>query len=420
MKDRRSCLLFSRISISLAVYPYLGVESVTVLALEAKNAAELRLPAKYIATFTLLLYMFSVIGFVLAVKWTNPYLPRYYNQWTGHADTVAVSFAGHAVRRDTSTGNATAGNLVAKTLPTLALEQGHMKSFAGVVNGFLLYSALSTANSAFFVACRTLAGLAQNSQEGTDASFFVRFFAKLSYVDNQGVPRRAVFATMIFAWAPFLSVRPNWAAGDVQQVLFSIGSTTCVLVWASQALAFLFYYYGLRKHYHKLRGSYAKYDRWAELQGPHRDSLSLLRQPRLAWFSLISSILIVLVFAGLGLIERQNATLKAANFYLGPGIGVLMYLILKVYRGGRIIPSFAVPDWQEFKTTLDNLEEMSRHGVEDQTYEMHGQAPPIYSPEAGPEAEQTSPHRDGTERHHTEQSQAEKGEDSEPARDSST
>jgi yeast amino acid transporter len=50
------------IAIPLAVFAYVGVELVTVTAFEAKNPADLRLPAKNIAYVVLIIYALTIGG----------------------------------------------------------------------------------------------------------------------------------------------------------------------------------------------------------------------------------------------------------------------------------------------------------------------------------------------------------------------
>ena len=288
-------------------------------ALEAKDPRELKLAAKNVAWITLVLYMFNIIGFVLNVSWTSPYLARYYDQWGGD-NSEPVNLVGHQLGSRQSQTDPRLNNQLTKALPIFALEQSRMNHFGDVINGFLLYSALSTANSALFVASRTCHGLAQSLQDDAP-SLLIRWLASLSHVSADKVPQRAVFASFILSWVPMLSLGSSFTAKSVQQVLFSVGSTTCVLVWASQSLAFLRYYYALRYHKRELKGRYSKYDPW-DRHDAARETHSHFGgwQPGLVWFSLFASVIIVLGFAGAGLASRQHQVLKALNFYLGPGI----------------------------------------------------------------------------------------------------
>ncbi|KAF2233402.1 hypothetical protein EV356DRAFT_503739 [Viridothelium virens] len=344
------------IAISLAVYPYIGVEAVTVTALEARDPRQVKFAAKNIAWITLLLYMFNIIGFVLNVQWTNPYLPRYYDQWGGD-NSEPVSLVGNEVQRRQSPTSPTLTHQMTKALPVIALEQTQKRHFADAINGFLLYSALSTANSALFVASRICHGLAQGLQDDAD-SIVIKWLASLSHVGADKIPRRAVFASWILSWVPLLSLGSSFTAKSVQQVLFSAGSTTCVLVWASQSLAFLRYYYALRDHSKELTGSrYSRYRRW-ERMGAAKETCSHLGhwQPGLAWLSLLASVAIVLGFAGAGLVSDQHLVLKALNIYLGPGTGLIIFIVLKCFRFARGEIGLAkINDWDSLRDTLDRL-----------------------------------------------------------------
>ncbi|EOD43106.1 putative amino acid transporter protein [Neofusicoccum parvum UCRNP2] len=288
-----------KLAIGNAVYPYIGIEAVTITAFEARNPRELKMPAKNVAYIVTLIYLFSVLGFALNVEWGCDKLKQYYQQ---HFTTLHRSTSCHPddvlSRRDSSSDNSTLSNQF--TLPTIAVDQTQTKAevtFSSFINVCLLYSALSTANSALFTASRTLYGLGQSTQvDSLSWKRATRFLATFGETNAFGVPARAIAASMSLAWVPLLSL--DGGAQDTQQVLISIGSTSCVLVWASQSLAFVRYHAWLWRHRRRLVGPYARYDRW------ERSDLSSwlgFWQPALAWLSLVGCVLVVLVFASAGL-----------------------------------------------------------------------------------------------------------------------
>ncbi|KAL1629102.1 hypothetical protein SLS56_005656 [Neofusicoccum ribis] len=358
VKNRASAVV---LAIGNAVYPYIGIEAVTITAFEARNPRELKMPAKNVAYIVTLIYLFSVLGFALNVEWGCDKLTQYYQQ---HFTTLHRSTSCHPddvlSRRDSRSDNSTLSNQF--TLPTIAIDQTQTKAevtFSSFINVCLLYSALSTANSALFTASRTLYGLGQSTQvDSLSWKRATRFLATFGETNAFGVPARAIAASMSLAWVPLLSL--DGGAQDTQQVLISIGSTSCVLVWASQSLAFVRYHAWLWRHRRRLVGPYARYDRW------ERSDLSSwlgFWQPALAWLSLVGCVLVVLVFASAGLWNGEGKLgLKALNIYLGPFILLVMFVILKLLRrpwkrgwGERWV---VLGDWEQLRDTLDALNDL--------------------------------------------------------------
>ncbi|KAK7713163.1 hypothetical protein SLS57_007494 [Botryosphaeria dothidea] len=355
------------LAIGNAVYPYIGIEAVTITAFEARNPRELKFPAKNIAYIVTLIYLFSVLGFALNVEWSCDKLTPYYQQafTSKHGWPYSCHPSGDLSRRtlpnnaSTDTSGSTYSNNF--TLPTIAIDQTQTSTkvpFSSVINVCLLYSALSTANSALFTASRALYGLGQSVQ--VDARRWrrpTRALAKLGETTAFGVPAWAIAASMSFAWVPLLSL--DGGAQDTQQVLISIGSTSCVLVWASQSLAFIRYHRWLWRHRRRLVGpTYARYDRWERT-----DLSSWLGawQPALAWASLVCCVLVVLVFASAGLWNGQgNMRLKALNIYLGPFVLLVLFLLLKLlsWKRGWSERWVVLGDWEQLKNTLDTLNDM--------------------------------------------------------------
>ncbi|KAF2140221.1 uncharacterized protein K452DRAFT_319754 [Aplosporella prunicola CBS 121167] len=354
------------LAISIAVYPYIGIEGITMTAFEARDTKALKRPARLITIIVTITYLLSVLGFVLNVNWTNPYLPRYYNQWdpwknpefncTGTVTTPHLTRSTNEANRNHERPGLGSSSVSSNhTLPIIAIEQTGQKHYADFINGCLLYSALSTANTALFIASRTLYGLGQSAQQDSPSAL-VRFVARFGRVDREGVPQWAVWGSFVFAWVPLLSFGSESGAQRVQQVLTYIGSTSCVLVWAPQSWAYIRYHKWLDNHRDRLKGPrYGVYDPLLRAQYS-----GLLRswQPAIAWFSMLACIIIVLGFAGAGMAKKKEILLKALDIYLGPGLCFVLFLVLKFLRWrSRIDGSGWVKlgDWEELKEELDHL-----------------------------------------------------------------
>ncbi|KAL9044577.1 MAG: hypothetical protein Q9214_002298 [Letrouitia sp. 1 TL-2023] len=147
----------------------------TVTAYEARDLRSLRRPSQYIAYFILALYLFCAIGEFLNVEWTNTALPsKYVNAITNGTEIQGSS---------TQIGS---GAIIV----VAAFETGH-KKIAGLLNGCMIFSALSAANSALYVASRVLYGMTRSI--GPRSRFAI--FRGLGSVWNKtGVPVRAFFS----------------------------------------------------------------------------------------------------------------------------------------------------------------------------------------------------------------------------------
>ncbi|KAF2089024.1 hypothetical protein K490DRAFT_64235 [Saccharata proteae CBS 121410] len=355
------------ISVNLAIWPYIGVEAITVTAYEALNPRELKGPAKNIAWIVTVIYAFSVLGSVLDVQWTNGYLPRYYDQ--GPRSGNNITCLNYHINRGTDSSGTTSSESgspsnATHSIPVIAIDQAGISGYGSVVNGFLLYCALSTANSALFVASRTLYGLGQRLNDKSE-SRIVRSIARFGKVNEFGVPHYAILASMVFAWVPLLSLSNGSHARDTQQILINVGSTSCVLVWASQSWAFIRYDKWLRKWVMKLSSEeYQRYNRFTR-----SDFSSLLGptslQPLLAWLSLFLSVFIVLVLGSAGMWNHQNLAVKALNIYLGPLLCLVLFVALKISEGRDWKKGWVrLGEWNELRDTLDELTDMVSPAVQ--------------------------------------------------------
>lgn len=339
----KACL----IGISLAVFPYIGIESITVTAFEAKSPQKsLRFAAKNLAYFVTGLYLISVVAFTLNVEWFNRSLAQYFNQSLvevgnpsslGHTPSIYFDLDSKPVR--------------SQSLPVIAIQQAGMKFLPGFVTGCLVYSALSAANSALYIASRTMYGLAQ-SLDPDSASAIVRILSRIGTVTpDTRVPGWALVLSCSFLWLPFIPLGNDYTRGELQQILISIGSTSCVLVWASQCLAFIRYHSWRKMHKDYLRED--QYLRYHPTLNPGSRSWFAYWQPLPAWIGLIGCILVVLVFASVGLYNGKQLRLKAFVIYLGPALLLCMFIFLKLINRRKWVVS---GDWPALRNTFIGLE----------------------------------------------------------------
>jgi len=143
-----------------------------------------------------------------------------------------------------------------------------------VFNAFLLFTALTCAMTNLYVASRSLFGLASRLNRGSSQPLVLRLLAWFGKTNRHKVPMRAmIFSSLAFAWVPFLNLAdkkegvsapleasacaaPGNATlcGDTGgitifvEVLGSMGTVGVFIVWACECLAFLRFYYCLKRH----------------------------------------------------------------------------------------------------------------------------------------------------------------------------
>ena len=189
-------------------YGFLGVESVTVAAFEARNPRSLRASAKWIAYVITSLFLLCGIGEILNIYWQDLQLPEL------------------VVKRNTIGPRDGAKSGAHYSLLVLAAQEAGHKHAAGVWNGFLILSSLSAANTCLYVASRTLYGLCRDLPQD-QKSRLRRWAAKLGALDPRTrVPFWALIAsTLVFFWLPFLHLQKGASAQNVRSALHSPSRT---------------------------------------------------------------------------------------------------------------------------------------------------------------------------------------------------
>ena len=182
----------SSIALPIAAYAFLGVEIIAVTAFEAGNPKALRFPAKWIAYVVLALEFSVVLGEILNIAWTDPLLPQLEGQpditGTGHSRAVFI----------------------------LAALKAKIPGLPSFLTGCIIMSVLSAANTALYVASRTLFGLARKI-EPTHHLWLMRWLSKLGTTTSiTRVPAWSLLISLVsFCWLPLLHAKYGYT---VQQV----------------------------------------------------------------------------------------------------------------------------------------------------------------------------------------------------------
>lgn len=169
----------------------MGVEMISVTAFEARDLRALRMPSQIIAYFVVAIYFLLAIGELLNVEWVNTSLPPIYGGINGTSVETSRSSA----------------------VIVIAAVQAGYKHMPGLLNGFMIFSALSASNTSLYVASRTLYGMTRTINPWGWCSFLKELG---SVWHKTGVPMWALFGSFIaFLWLPFLQLKRGYAIAEV-------------------------------------------------------------------------------------------------------------------------------------------------------------------------------------------------------------
>lgn len=221
-------------------FSYIGIEACVLAAFEARPPKSIAWPSRTIHLVTFLLYLLCTIAIALNVPWDHVNLPRLKDP------------------RDTSSGTqmgAPLSTLASKSAVIIGVFEAEGPHAAGIVNGFLLFSILSAANTSVYFGSRILYGLTYRSRGRNVIS---RQFLQIGKVWKiTWVPAMALFSSVVaFYWLPWLRLEESVPIDDVSpqlvtheialtsacqkvaKILSDTASISCLVVWASLCLAF--------------------------------------------------------------------------------------------------------------------------------------------------------------------------------------
>jgi amino acid transporter len=212
-------------SLSIASFAYVGVEITAASALEARVVKEkasvqprmigrtVKFSAVYISFFAAIIYVLAGVLVTLNMPWNHPKLPRM--SWVPpnpEFETTTSAFV-------------------------LAAELSAIPDLASVINVFLMFTALSSANTNLYVASRTLFSLTRSLNGGPGQPWYTRCLAYFGKTNNRKVPLRALVASCIFLWVPFVALAEH--NDTALETLSQIGSISVIIVWACECWAYI-------------------------------------------------------------------------------------------------------------------------------------------------------------------------------------
>jgi len=223
-------------SLSIAAFAYVGVETVAAFALEARVPRErnpskprmigrtVKFSAVYISFLAGVVYVLAGVLVTLNITWDDPRLPRM--SWaTPHRD--------HAEGGKDSTTSAF----------VLAAQYSKISGLAGTLNVFLMFTALAGANTNLYIASRTLFSLTRSLDGGRGQRWYVRILAYFGKTNHRKVPLRALIASCVFVWIPLITLADkkgqDTSISTILDVLSKMGSTGVIIVWACECWAYI-------------------------------------------------------------------------------------------------------------------------------------------------------------------------------------
>lgn len=224
-------------SLSIAAFAYVGVEITAASALEARVPKEkslarskaigktVKFSAVYISFLGSLMYILAGVLVALNLRWDDPRLPRM--SW---------------VTLDNTNGTNDSDGTTASAFVIVA-EDSDIPGLAGTLNFFLMFTALTCANTNLYVASRTLFSLTRSLDGGAGQPWYTRFLAYFGKTNHRKVPLRALVASCVFTWVPFLYLAsangPDTDIGTILDVLSEMGSVGVIIVWACECWAYI-------------------------------------------------------------------------------------------------------------------------------------------------------------------------------------
>ncbi|KAI1126465.1 amino acid permease/ SLC12A domain-containing protein [Nemania abortiva] len=334
-------------AISTAVFAFIGIEVVAACALEAKppvsnttitSSNDSRTTVMSSKTRFSLIYFSLIVGAAYTVSgllttFNVPHdacdLPHL--SWLSYSGPYNIPYSG----RNTSSAF------------VLAAELHNSKALASTFNFFLVFTALSSAQTNLYVASRALYGLA--TQLRRSEAKFLEILSFLGETNGRGVPVRAVVVSALaFIWIPFLQLQgynqtPDNSDQDNNNIvsagissfidiLSQLGSVGVIIVWACECLAFLSYRHYLKKHGDYLKDNDPNYvDRKDHTKYPYRSHF----QPIVGSLAFAGCLFILLVLDSAALYHGFHIE-PFLSQYLAVIIFAALWALLKVYRRRKL------------------------------------------------------------------------------------
>lgn len=185
--------------IPIAAYAFVGVEIVSAVAVEARHPRDLHNAANYIAPFTTVIYLLLVLMFGFDVYWKNAKLPSFYEiRPTQNQNT--------RYRRDSAyTPSSTSNSSIDYPVVVIAALHAGIERLPSFLVGASLFAAVSAANTALYVASRSLYGVTKDLEWNSD-NLLERLMSHFGITNDNNVPHWAIVTSAVAfgSWIPAL------------------------------------------------------------------------------------------------------------------------------------------------------------------------------------------------------------------------
>ncbi|RYP90934.1 hypothetical protein DL770_002939 [Monosporascus sp. CRB-9-2] len=216
-------------------------------------------------------------------------------------------------------------------------ELSEIPGLAHVFNFFLVFTALTCAMTNLYVASRSLFGLTSRLDDSRGQPWFLRALAWLGKTNKHKVPMRAMITSALaFVWVPFLRLEGGEASNNISsfiEVLGTMASNGVIIVWACECVAFLRFYYCIKRHRSILQERRVpQVRRWIyeDRDYPYRSHL----QPFTGYMALIGCLFLLLVCNGAFLWNGPHPE-PFLSSYLIVIIFLGLWILLKFIRDAR-------------------------------------------------------------------------------------
>ncbi|KAH8744636.1 amino acid permease-domain-containing protein [Hyaloscypha finlandica] len=324
-------------SFRIAAFAFVGIEITAATALEAKASTRqvahgvpeedqampvetkrvvpitrLKRPATKIPIVVGCVYILAAFMIALGVDSTDPCLPA--QPWT----------------LPTATPVATCSSTKSNSAFVFAAQSVNWKHFPDVITAFIVFTAFSAANTQLYVGSRTLFSLARTSHSA---------WGKLGRTTRTRlVPLSAVLATSILIPFPFLSYLSKSPKEVIFDVLNTTSSLLCVIVWLCECIAFIRFFYCMKRHQVKLNDEPIStfdppFDRF--FRGTRKYpwvSHGQSSHPFMTFFAL-GGCLFILIIANFACLWSGFDWRPFLSSFLAPILFVLVFFYLKLRRG---------------------------------------------------------------------------------------
>lgn len=298
-------------AISLAVFPFVGIETITTISFETYRPSEdLAMPVKRIPWILALFYL--VVSIFCSVN-----VPSDYAQLSSYRSQVMGGLVPYPRPNGTTMVNISA--------PIIATRITGLDE--NCINAIFVFCAITSANMGLYSASRSLFGMARTLD--SEVEFYpYSIIARFGLVHPRTqVPVRAVVASALaFCWVPFILISVSETTLRVAQELVNIAIVNCILVWSSQCIAYIRYHHFRKKYHDELQGKLKRFRADA-----YSKPLTKL-QPLTAWLGLLGCIMLVFVFNGACLWNGQDLAIKVPGAFLSPILAIVSWITIKSYR----------------------------------------------------------------------------------------